>query len=119
MQYFDFKLTNDTRPKKDGWASGWYVNQACNECYQPFMGDKRAVTCAPCAYKDKRELPVMNLCCKCGSPAEIGDDCIELEFIGCSDHCENGKRIVFGACDKQRKIAGVSEWNDANPITQR
>ena len=50
---FDLRLEKDDRPKKDGWATGWYINVKCNECQKPFMGDKRAETCAPCAYRDK------------------------------------------------------------------
>ena len=50
---FDLMPEKDDRAKKDGWATGWYINIKCNECQKPFMGDKRAVTCAPCAYNDK------------------------------------------------------------------
>ena len=40
----------DNRPKKDGWAPGNYTNK-CFGCDEQFTGDKRARTCADCAYK--------------------------------------------------------------------
>lgn len=48
----DFLPARDERTRKDGWALGWYLNMKCSECKKPFVGDKRAITCAPCAYKD-------------------------------------------------------------------
>ena len=47
-----FLPEKDGRPKKDGWTSGWYLIFKCTDCKKPFMGDKRAITCAPCAYND-------------------------------------------------------------------
>ena len=48
-----FLPERDERPKKDGWCTGWYVNFRCSHCDKPFVGDKRAITCAPCAYNDE------------------------------------------------------------------
>ena len=39
----------DVRPPKDGWAPGTYISH-CLTCENTFVGDKRAVTCADCAY---------------------------------------------------------------------
>jgi hypothetical protein len=39
----------DQRPQQSGWAPGFYGNQ-CVICGSAFIGDKRAVACAPCAY---------------------------------------------------------------------
>lgn len=40
----------DARPIKSGWAPGNYGNFCC-DCGEEFLGDKRAVQCADCAYK--------------------------------------------------------------------
>ena len=40
-----------TRPRYNGWAPGGYTN-ICGTCKADFTGDKRAHTCAPCAYND-------------------------------------------------------------------
>jgi hypothetical protein len=40
----------DSRPKKGGWAPGDY-HQCCHICRCEFIGDKRAITCADCAYE--------------------------------------------------------------------
>jgi formylmethanofuran dehydrogenase subunit E len=53
INLLDLMPEKDERPKKDGWATGWYINIKCNKCHKPYMGDKRSVTCAPCAYGDK------------------------------------------------------------------
>lgn len=39
----------DIRPKRGGWAPGDYYGK-CGTCEQTFIGDKRAISCAPCAY---------------------------------------------------------------------
>ena len=41
----------DERPQRHGWAPGSYMRK-CYACDTTFIGDKRAVTCADCAYKD-------------------------------------------------------------------
>jgi hypothetical protein len=43
----------DDRPQKDWWAPGNYFCR-CTKCNNNFLGDKRAGTCAPCAYGDKK-----------------------------------------------------------------
>ena len=45
-------MKRDTRPKKGGWATGWYSCE-CADCHKGYMGDKRSQVCADCAYKDK------------------------------------------------------------------
>jgi hypothetical protein len=40
----------DTRPRKGMWAPGSYICR-CLDCEEHFVGDKRALSCAPCAYK--------------------------------------------------------------------
>lgn len=42
----------DERPKKGLWAPGHYVDRCC-ECNKYFIGDKNAIMCAKCAYKDE------------------------------------------------------------------
>jgi len=42
-------IKEDKRPRRGGWAPGSYQCFCC-ECEKPFMGDKRAVMCADCAY---------------------------------------------------------------------
>lgn len=39
----------DDRPPKGGWAPGNYWNR-CADCGEHFVGDKRAIICADCAY---------------------------------------------------------------------
>jgi hypothetical protein len=41
---------SDSRPKKGNWAHGGYIHTGCNTCSKEFIGDKRALTCADCAY---------------------------------------------------------------------
>jgi hypothetical protein len=43
----------DHRPQRRGWAPGYYMH-TCH-CGEQFMGDKRAVECADCAYDDLDE----------------------------------------------------------------
>lgn len=43
----------DNRPMRLGWAPGDYTNR-CHTCSSGFIGDKRAWTCADCAYEDKQ-----------------------------------------------------------------
>jgi hypothetical protein len=40
---------DDTRPQRLGWAPGGYFC-TCSKCEERFIGDKRAVMCADCAY---------------------------------------------------------------------
>ena len=42
-------VVQDMRPKLNGWAPGGYINK-CFNCDNEFIGDKRAVECALCAY---------------------------------------------------------------------
>jgi hypothetical protein len=39
----------DARPRRYGWAPGKYMN-TCVDCKCTFIGDKRALECADCAY---------------------------------------------------------------------
>lgn len=39
----------DSRPQRFGWAPGSYISE-CVDCHAHFIGDKRAVLCADCAY---------------------------------------------------------------------
>jgi len=43
----------DLRPQKKAWAPGLYMN-ICADCGKQFIGDKRAIQCAPCAYGDSQ-----------------------------------------------------------------
>ena len=52
MKVFEALGNKDNRPQKGGWAAGNYTSTCCI-CGAFFMGDKRAVHCAPCAYDDK------------------------------------------------------------------
>jgi len=44
-----FTLERDERPPHNGWAGGNYECQ-CLGCSKSFLGDKRCLTCADCAY---------------------------------------------------------------------
>jgi hypothetical protein len=46
----------DTRLKRGGWAPGNYFGK-CISCNCTFTGDKRACSCAPCAYAKPLEEP--------------------------------------------------------------
>lgn len=41
----------DSRPQRGAWAPGDYFCE-CRRCREPFIGDKRAIVCADCAYSD-------------------------------------------------------------------
>ena len=43
------KYKTDERPKRGAWAPGKYLNR-CRKCEAGFVGDKRAMICADCAY---------------------------------------------------------------------
>ncbi|WP_020408977.1 hypothetical protein [Hahella ganghwensis] len=45
----------DERPMNGGWAPGYYTNK-CSTCGSEFIGDKRAITCADCAYAKERPI---------------------------------------------------------------
>ena len=45
-----YNIKKDARKQKDGWAPGNYCN-ICKLCSCNFIGDKRAIICADCAYK--------------------------------------------------------------------
>lgn len=40
----------DDRPQRLGWAPGGYMC-LCSRCESHFIGDKRAINCADCAYE--------------------------------------------------------------------
>lgn len=42
-------VKEDNRPVRGGWAPGKY-HRCCRSCGSRFIGDKRAITCADCAY---------------------------------------------------------------------
>lgn len=45
----------DERPHKGCWAPGQYTCKCCH-CGDMFIGHKRAVSCAPCAYAIEGEV---------------------------------------------------------------
>ena len=49
--------SSDQRSPLRGWAPGRYYSR-CRTCGKPFEGDKRAITCAGCAYSNADCLPV-------------------------------------------------------------
>jgi hypothetical protein len=49
-----FSVTRDKRPRYGFWAPGYYYCK-CTECKEQFVGDKKAVVCAPCAYHEEAE----------------------------------------------------------------
>ena len=49
----------DKRPGRGGWAPGSYACK-CIRCEKKFVGDKRAVVCSNCAYKDTNETSIQN-----------------------------------------------------------
>lgn len=46
----------DSRPRRGAWAPGTYICE-CFRCHQQFMGDKRAGSCADCAYRPADPVP--------------------------------------------------------------
>ena len=44
------RVKEDGSPARGGWAGGDYLCR-CMRCQQNFLGDKRALVCADCAYK--------------------------------------------------------------------
>lgn len=51
MDILEAMANQDKRSRKGMWAPGEYCCK-CHKCGSSFMGDKRAMTCAPCAYGD-------------------------------------------------------------------
>jgi hypothetical protein len=51
-KFGNLEYKEDNRPQRGGWAPGNYINR-CGECQSQFVGDKRAVWCADCAYDDE------------------------------------------------------------------
>lgn len=51
-------VKDDTRPALGGWSPGHYLCR-CGLCKSLFGGDKRAVTCADCAYTLNVELKAL------------------------------------------------------------
>ena len=45
----------DNRPPKGMWAPGDYLCN-CSKCGDLFIGDKRAMYCADCAYKEEENV---------------------------------------------------------------
>lgn len=62
----------DTRPKRHGWAPGLYAHpHGCSTCRRDFWGDKRATTCADCAYAEPDATPSNeNTCPRCGKAGD-------------------------------------------------
>jgi hypothetical protein len=50
----DFKQSD--LPQRGAWAPGNYIHMTCATCADAFMGDKRALTCADCAYSKLRDI---------------------------------------------------------------
>ena len=69
----DFK--EDSRPNKGLWASGDYCCK-CLICGDGFIGAKRSIHCADCAYSQEGEVDVKELlpCPFCGSEPEQLDN---------------------------------------------
>jgi hypothetical protein len=44
------RAKDDKRPKRGMWAPGAYFCK-CAKCGDTFIGDKRAIWCADCAYR--------------------------------------------------------------------
>jgi hypothetical protein len=53
MGFIGYKT--DDRPIRGGWAPGYYQRKCCI-CESIFVGDKRAIMCADCAYKDREKM---------------------------------------------------------------
>ena len=76
-------VKQDQRPQKGGWAPGLYQCQ-CIRCRSAFLGDKRAIHCADCAYSESS--PAVHLepkemhcweaedCTRCGEPTRHWSD---------------------------------------------
>lgn len=52
---FDEIKADDVRPKLGAWAPGSYICK-CYNCERQFTGDKRALSCADCAYNNNWRL---------------------------------------------------------------
>jgi hypothetical protein len=47
------RVERNDRPQRGAWAPGDYLCR-CIRCKVTFIGDKRAVMCADCAYEDEK-----------------------------------------------------------------
>jgi hypothetical protein len=88
----------DLREAKGLWAPGDYLCQ-CTKCHEPFIGDKRAIGCADCAYGTTSLLHEVKhggmkmICLECGKPIEAkalhtGDGWHLHAACGCDDVSE-------------------------------
>lgn len=81
----------DSRPQRGWWAPGSYMN-CCVECGEAFIGDKRAGSCADCAYREaaddstKRETNTEGVC---SSALVRGVSCVACKHCG----PENGAQV--------------------------
>jgi hypothetical protein len=50
---YELVTNRDVRPPRNGWAKGFY-SRNCHMCHEAFVGDKRAITCAECAYTEPK-----------------------------------------------------------------
>jgi hypothetical protein len=65
-------LKEDKRPKRKGWAPGDYFCR-CGACNEQFIGDKRATTCADCAYAPSNDAVAIAGECVAHAIADVFD----------------------------------------------
>lgn len=68
-------MIGDQRPRRDGWAPGSYECQ-CVHCDERFIGDKRAVSCATCAYDGPTRRFIGDKRAVCYGPARLPMDAV-------------------------------------------
>lgn len=101
-----FSTKLDTRPKRFGWAPGSYYCKC--QCGADFIGDKRAIMCADCAYA----LPDNP---KAASPTK-GVNAILADFA--ADKMETLKEIE-ALCDGDRKTISWDNLSQVQDSWQR
>jgi hypothetical protein len=100
------KWKEDDRPQRYGWAPGSYLNK-CSGCGDEFIGDKRAGSCADCAYgkpyPPQPEKPRLN-----GTAALLACYSTPLEMQPGEKSTEFVKRIVSAYLECSQKLENAT-----------
>lgn len=116
----------DAREPRGGWAPGGYLC-TCHSCKLWFTGDKRAVTCADCAYEIKTPTEEKTATPDVGAGYRLIDKAVDVrmpedEVIGMSGAWHPIAAVAFGKKewnpwgDYRRRVA--PEPSTAIPVGQ-
>lgn len=111
-------LKEDDRPRKGGWAPGSYHCQ-CHSCGEFFIGDKRAITCADCAYGLDTS-KIVDATITVSSHSELKRVCEEFIYkhqISCAESCYQMDSTVIAAPELVEAVCNVLGYYDEDTDT--